>query len=36
VTAAVAGEDPAAHETAVIAFLNSDEVRRWTEATLGL
>jgi hypothetical protein len=36
VTAVIAGKEPAAHETAVIAFLNSDEVRRWAEATLGL
>jgi hypothetical protein len=36
VTTVVAGEEPAAHETAVIAFLHSDEVRHWAEATLGL
>jgi hypothetical protein len=36
VTAVVDGEDQVAHETAVIAFLNSDEVRRWAAATLGL
>jgi hypothetical protein len=28
--------DPAAHENAVIEFLNGEEVRRWVEATLGL
>jgi hypothetical protein len=36
VTAVLAGEGSAAHEAAVIAFVNSDEVRRWAEATLGL
>jgi len=35
-TAVIAGDEPAAHETAVIAFLNSDEVRRWADAMLGL
>ena len=35
-TAVVAGDEPAAHENAVIEFLKSEEVRRWAEATLGL
>jgi hypothetical protein len=35
-TAVVDSDDPAAHETAIFKFLNSDEVRHWTEATLGL
>jgi hypothetical protein len=35
-TAVVAGDDPAAHENAVIEFLKSEEVRRWAEVTLGL
>jgi hypothetical protein len=35
-TAALAGNQPAAHEDAVLAFLNSDRVLRWAEVTLGL
>jgi hypothetical protein len=36
VTTVAARGEPAAHENAVIGFLNSDEVRHWAEATLGL
>jgi hypothetical protein len=35
-TAAIGGDRPAAQEDAVLAFLNSDRVLRWAEATLGL
>jgi hypothetical protein len=35
-TATVDSDEPAAYENAVIEFLNSEEVRRWAEATLGL
>jgi hypothetical protein len=35
-TAALAGVQPAAHEHAVLAFLNGDRVLRWAEVTLGL
>ena len=35
-TAVVAGDEPAGHENAVIEFLNSEEVQRWAEVTLGL
>ncbi|HEY6994331.1 MAG TPA: hypothetical protein VH397_11520 [Xanthobacteraceae bacterium] len=35
-TAVVAGDEPAGHENAVVEFLNSEEVRRWAEVTLGL
>ena len=35
-TSVIAGADPATHENAVIEFLNSEEVRRWAEVTLGL
>ena len=35
-TAALGGPQPAAQEDAVLAFLNSDVVLRWAEATLGL
>jgi hypothetical protein len=35
-TAAIDGDRPAAQETAVLDFLNSDRVLRWAEVTLGL
>ena len=35
-TAALGTPDPAKHEQAVMAFLNSDIVLRWAEVTLGL
>jgi hypothetical protein len=35
-TAAIGGDQPSAHEDAVLEFLNSDLVMRWAEVTLGL
>ena len=35
-TAAVRAPEPAAHEAAVLDFLNGDLVRRWAEITLGI
>jgi hypothetical protein len=35
-TAVVDSDDPVARENTVVEFLNSAEVRRWTEATLEL
>lgn len=35
VATVVAGDDPLAHEAAVLAFLNGDAMRNWAEAVLG-
>ena len=35
-TIAIGGDAPAAHEKAVLEFLNSDLVLRWAQTTLGL
>jgi len=35
-TVAIAGEDAGRHEAAVLEFLKGEDVRRWTETTLGL
>ena len=36
VATVVAGDEPVAHEQAVLEFLNSDVVRRWAEVVLGI